>query len=83
MSPYLLRDVPVTGRTRSGAPRLRTCGLPHGCVYLPVLDWCSRDVLAWELSVTVDGQVSLDALETRVSPEDFDAACQPRRQGVP
>jgi putative transposase len=39
--------------------------LRHGFVYLvAILDWFSRYVLAWDLSVTVDGQFCLDALET-------------------
>jgi putative transposase len=42
--------------------------LRHGFVYLvAVLDWFSRYVLAWELSVTVDGQFCLDALETALA----------------
>jgi putative transposase len=49
--------------------------LRHGFVYLvAVLDWFSRYVLAWELSVTVDGQFCLDALETALAdgtPEVF------------
>ena len=45
------------GPTRCGAPTSRTCGLRHGFVYLvAILDWFSRYVLAWELSMTVDGQ---------------------------
>jgi putative transposase len=39
-----------------------------------ILDWYSRCVLAWELSVTVDGQFCLDALETALglsTPEIF------------
>ena len=49
--------------------------LRHGFVYLvAILDWYSRYVLAWELSVTVDGQFCLDALETALglsTPEIF------------
>jgi len=44
-------------------------------VYLvAILDWFSRYVLAWELSVTVDGQFCLDALEMALgqrTPEIF------------
>jgi hypothetical protein len=47
----------------------------HGFVYLvAILDWYSRYVLAWDLSVTVDGQFCLDALETALglsTPEIF------------
>ena len=49
--------------------------LRHGFVYLvAVLDWFSRYVLAWDVSVTVDGQFCLDALDTALAdgtPEVF------------
>jgi putative transposase len=38
--------------------------LRHGFVYLvAIMDWFSRYVLAWELSVAGDGQFCLDALQ--------------------
>ena len=49
--------------------------LRSGFVYLmAVLDWFSRYVLAWELSVTLDGQFCRDALEGALAtgrPEIF------------
>jgi putative transposase len=73
--PYLLRDVPVTRVDQVWSTDITYIRLRHGFAYLvAVLDWFSRYVLAWELSVTVDGQFCVDALETalRVSvPEIF------------
>ena len=38
--------------------------MAHGCVYLTViLDWYSRRVLAWRVSVTMDVEFIMDALE--------------------
>lgn len=38
--------------------------MTHGFVYLTViLDWYSRRVLAWRVSVTMDVEFILDALE--------------------
>ena len=73
--PYLLRDMPVTRVDQVWSTDITYVRLRHGFVYLvAVLDWFSRYVLAWELSVTVDGQFCLDALETALrvrTPEIF------------
>jgi putative transposase len=73
--PYLLRDVPITRVDQVWSTDITYVRLRHGFVYLvAVLDWFSRYVLAWELSVTVDGQFCLDALETALAdgtPEVF------------
>jgi putative transposase len=63
--PYLLRGVPITHVDHVWSADITYVRLRHGFVYLvAILDWYSRYVLAWELSVTVDGQFCLDALET-------------------
>jgi putative transposase len=39
-----------------------------------VMDWCSRDVLAWAVSLTMDGSCCLEALEHALGgarPESF------------
>ena len=73
--PYLLRDVPITRPDQVWSTDITYVRLRHGFVYLvAVLDWFSRYVLAWELSVTVDGKFCMDALETALAdgtPEMF------------
>ncbi len=73
--PYLLRDVPITRVDQVWSTDITYVRLRHGFVYLmAILDWHSRYVLAWELSVTVDGQFCLDALDAalvRSAPEIF------------
>jgi len=73
--PYLLRDVRITRVDQVWSTDITYVRLRHGFVYLvAVLDWFSRYVLAWELSVTVDGQFCLEALETALAdgtPEVF------------
>lgn len=73
--PYLLRDVPITRVDQVWSTDITYVRLRHGFVYLvAVLDWFSRYVLAWDLSVTVDGQFCLDALDRALgqgTPEIF------------
>jgi putative transposase len=73
--PYLLRDVSITRVDQVWSTDITYVRLRHGFVYLmAILDWHSRSVLAWELSVTVDGQFCLDALDValaRSTPEIF------------
>ena len=73
--PYLLRDVPITHVDQVWSTDITYVRLRHGFVFLvAILDWFSRYVLAWDLSVTVDGQFCVDALETalgRSRPEIF------------
>jgi putative transposase len=62
--PYLLRDVPITHVDQVWSTDITYVRLRHGFVYLvAIMDWFSRYVVAWELSVTVDGQFCLDALQ--------------------
>jgi putative transposase len=73
--PYLLRNVPMVRVDQGWSTDITYVRVRHGFVYLvAILDWYSRYVLAWELSVTVDGQFCLDALETALglsTPEIF------------
>jgi putative transposase len=73
--PYLLRNVPIVRVDQVWSTDITYVRLWHGFVYLvAILDWYSRYVLAWDLSVTVDGQFCLDALETALAartPEIF------------
>jgi putative transposase len=73
--PYLLRDVPITRVDQVWSTDITYVRLRHGFVYLvAILDWYSRFVVAWELSVTVDGQFCLEALTRALAgrrPEIF------------
>ena len=73
--PYLLREVAVERVDQVWSCDITYIRLRSGFVYLmAVLDWFSRYVLAWELSVTLDGQFCRDALERALAtgrPEIF------------
>jgi putative transposase len=73
--PYLLRNVPIVRVDQVWSTDITYVRLRHGFVYLvAILDWYSRYVLAWDLSVTVDGQFCLAALESALgerTPEIF------------
>ena len=61
--PYLLRDVAIERVDQVWSTDITYIRLRSGFVYLvAILDWFSRYVLAWELSVTVDGQFCEDTL---------------------
>ena len=61
--PYLLRDVAIERVDQVWSTDITYIRLRSGFVYLvAILDWFSRYVLAWELSVTVDGEFCDDTL---------------------
>jgi putative transposase len=67
--PYLLRHVPIVRVDQVWSTDITYVRLRHGFVFLiAILDWYSRYVLAWDLSVTVDGQFCLDTLERALAP---------------
>jgi putative transposase len=62
--PYLLRDVTVEGPDHVWATDITYIRLARGFVYLvAIMDWFSRYVLAWELSLTLEADFCLRALE--------------------
>ena len=62
--PYLLRDLRSRGRTRCGQWTSTYIPMARGFVYLAVvLDWFSRRLLAWRLSVTMEASFCVEALE--------------------
>ena len=73
--PYLLRDMAVERIDQVWSCDITYIRLRSGFVYLvAVLDWFSRYVLGWELSVTLDGQFCRDTLERALAtgrPEIF------------
>jgi putative transposase len=63
--PYLLRGVSIDHTNYVWSSDITYIRLAKGFVYLvAILDWFSRYVLAWELSVTLDTSFCLEALET-------------------
>jgi putative transposase len=75
--PYLLRGMTVTRPNQVWATDITYVRLRHGFVYLvAVMDWFSRYVLAWEVSVTMDSNFCVTALEwalQRRTPEIFNS----------
>ena len=62
--PYLLRHVPIDHVNQVWSSDITYIRLTRGFVYLvAVIDWWSRYVLAWDLSITLDTQFCLEALE--------------------
>ena len=62
--PYLLRGVPMTRVNQVWSTDITYMRLHGGFVYLvAVMDWCSRYVLSWAVSITMDVGFCLEALE--------------------
>jgi putative transposase len=73
--PYLLRGVKIERVNQVWSSDITYVRLTGGFVYLvAVIDWFSRYVLAWELSVTLDSHFCVSALERALmkgQPEVF------------
>jgi putative transposase len=66
--PYLLRGLRIQGPDHVWATDITYVPLARGFVYLTaVMDWFSRYVLAWRLSLTLDVAFCLEALEAALS----------------
>lgn len=62
--PYLLRNFDVTRSDQVWCSDITYIPLAGGFVYLTaVMDWNSRYVLSWELSITMDNEFCVSALE--------------------
>jgi putative transposase len=62
--PYLLRGMTIERSNQVWSTDITYIRLRHGFVYLvAVLDWFSRYVLSWELSITLDTSFCLQALD--------------------
>jgi putative transposase len=62
--PYLLRGLAITRPNQVWAMDITYIPMARGFVYLAaVVDWFSRRVLSWRLSVTMDVSFCLEALE--------------------
>src|SRR5471032_872885 len=74
--PYLLRNLPVIRPNQVWAMDITYIPMARGFVYLAaVVDWFSRRVLAWRLSITMEAAFCVEALEEALScygtPEIF------------
>lgn len=80
--PYLLQDVEITHSDQVWSTDITYIRLPKGFCYLTaVMDWYSRRVISWEVSLTLDADFCVSALERALStgtPEIFnsDQGCQ-------
>ncbi len=62
--PYLLRKLPVTRPKQVWATDITYIPMARGFVYLvAVVDWFSRRVLSWRLSITLEVDFCIEALE--------------------
>ena len=75
--PYVLRDVPITRGNHVWSTDITYIRLPGGFVSLvAVMDWFSRSVLSWALSITMEVGFCLEALEQALGvaqPESFNS----------
>jgi len=74
--PYLLRKLPVTRPNQVWATDITYIPMARGFVYLAaVVDWFSRKVLAWRLSITLEVAFCIEAVEEAIArygkPEIF------------
>ena len=74
--PYLLRTLPVTRANQVWAMDISYIPMARGFVYLAaVFDWYSRRVLAWRLSISMDTEFCIEAVEEAITrygrPEIF------------
>src|SRR5258705_10934021 len=62
--PYLLRGMEITRPNQVWAMDITYIPMARGFVYLAVvLDWATRRVLSWRLSITIEAAVCVEALE--------------------
>jgi putative transposase len=80
--PYLLRDLQIVRPNQVWSTDITYIRLLHGFLYLvAIMDWFSRYVLSWEVSISLETEFCLMALERalhRATPEIFnsDQGCQ-------
>jgi putative transposase len=75
--PYLLKGLTIDRPDQVWATDITYIPLQRGWVYVAaVMDWFSRYVLAWEMSITLDSSFCVDALKTALgmgTPEIFNS----------
>jgi len=63
--PYLLKKLSITEPGQVWCSDITYIRLAHGFVYLTaVMDWASRYVLSWEVSITMDDDFCVNALKS-------------------
>jgi len=66
--PYLLRHLPINCPNQAWAMDITYIPMAKGFVYLTaVLDWLTRRVLSWKISITMDVHFCLEAVEEAIS----------------
>ena len=66
--PYLLRTLPIDRPNQVWAMDITYIPMARGFVYLAVvLDWYTRRVLSWKVSITMDVHFCLEAVEEAIS----------------
>ena len=69
--PYLLRDMAVTRPNQVWAMDITYIPMARGFIYLAaVVDWFSRRVLAWKLSITMEASFCIEAVEEALSKNE-------------
>jgi putative transposase len=73
--PYLLKDIQITGPDQVWSADITYVRMYRGWIYLvAVMDWFSRYVLSWEVSITLESEFCVEALRRAFSfgrPEVF------------
>jgi len=74
--PYLLRNLNVSRVNQAWAADITYIPMAHGFIYLvAIIDWCSRRVLAWRVSNSLEPNFCVEALEEALAsygcPEIF------------
>ena len=84
--PYLLRKLPVTRPNQVWAMDITYIPMARGFVYLAaVVDWFSRRVLSWRLSISMQADFCIEAVEeamARHGKPDISARCLHRRDNT-
>src|ERR1017187_7680337 len=69
--PYLLRGLAITRSNQVWAMDITYIPMARGFVYLAaVVDWFSRRVLAWKLSITMETSFCIEALDEALSTNE-------------
>jgi putative transposase len=79
--PYLLRGMAITRPNQVWAMDITYIPMARGFVYLAVvLDWFSRRVLSWRVSITMEAEFCVETLQEALAkhgkPETFNTASQ-------
>lgn len=62
--PYLLRKLPITRPNQVWAMDITYIPMARGCICLAaVLDWFTRRVLPWRVSITLEAEFCIEAVE--------------------